>query len=86
MDGVPMEIVKRHFHGADPDYGIGVAIRMGLSMIDLLAAEAAEHGPAFRCKHELTNAILSGHGAPPKFEFRMINRFLNRSLMAEPTR
>jgi hypothetical protein len=69
MDGVPMEIVKRHFHGADPDYGIGVAIRMGLSMIDLLAAEAWRHGPAFRCKHELTYAILTEYGAPPNSNF-----------------
>src|SRR3989442_14463126 len=32
MDGVPVEIVKRqvvHFYRADPDYGIGVASRMG---------------------------------------------------------
>ena len=45
MDGVPMEIVKRqvaHFYRADPDYGIGVATRMGLSASDLPAAQAAE--------------------------------------------
>jgi catalase len=45
MDGVPMEIVKRqvsHFYRADPDYGIGVATRMGLSATDLPAAQAAE--------------------------------------------
>ena len=44
MDGVPMEIVKRqvaHFYRADPDYGIGVATRMGLSASDLPAAQAA---------------------------------------------
>ena len=45
MDGVPMEIVRRqvvHFYRADPDYGIGVATRMGLSASDLPAAQAAE--------------------------------------------
>jgi catalase len=45
MEGVPAEIVKRqvaHFHRADPDYGIGVATRMGLSASDLAAAQAAE--------------------------------------------
>jgi catalase len=45
MDGVPVEIVKRqvaHFYRADPDYGIGVATRMGLSASDLPAAQAAE--------------------------------------------
>jgi catalase len=45
MEGVPMEIVKRqvaHFYRADPDYGIGVATRMGLSASDLPAAQAAE--------------------------------------------
>ncbi len=45
MDGVPIEIVKRqvtHFYRADPDYGIGVATRMGLSASDLPAAQAAE--------------------------------------------
>jgi catalase len=45
MDGVPAEIVKRqvaHFYRADPDYGIGVATRMGLAASDLPAAQAAE--------------------------------------------
>ncbi len=45
MDGVPMDIVKRqvvHFYKADPDYGIGVATRMGLSASDLPATQAAE--------------------------------------------
>jgi catalase len=45
MDGVPTEIVKRqvaHFYRADPDYGIGVATRMGLSASDLPTAQAAE--------------------------------------------
>jgi catalase len=45
MEGVPMEIVKRqvaHFYRADPDYGIGVATRMGLSASDVPAAQAAE--------------------------------------------
>jgi catalase len=38
MLGVPMEIVRRqvaHFYRCDPDYGIGVATRMGLSASDL---------------------------------------------------
>jgi len=43
MQGVPADIVKRqttHFYRADPDYGVGVATRMGLSAIDLpVAAE-----------------------------------------------
>ncbi|WP_342363017.1 catalase [Terrarubrum flagellatum] len=41
MAGVPTEIIKRqvaHFYRADPDYGIGVATRMGLSAVDLPAA------------------------------------------------
>jgi len=45
MQGVPVEIVKRqvaHFYRADPNYGIGVATRMGLSAGDLGQAEAAE--------------------------------------------
>ena len=45
MDGVPVEIVKRqiaHFIKADPDYGIGVATRMGMSAKDVGAAQAAE--------------------------------------------
>jgi catalase len=44
MDGVPIEIMKRqlvHFYRADPDYGIGVATRMGLSVSDLPAVSAA---------------------------------------------
>jgi catalase len=44
MQGVPMEIVKRqvaHFYKADPDYGIGVATRMGLSAADVPAAAQA---------------------------------------------
>jgi hypothetical protein len=42
---VPTEIVKRQvaqFYSADPDYGIGVATRMGLSVTDLPSAVAAE--------------------------------------------
>ncbi|WP_027133691.1 catalase [Geminicoccus roseus] len=45
MDGVPTSIVRRqvaHFYAADPDYGIGVATRMGLSATDLPLASAAE--------------------------------------------
>ncbi|QCK84780.1 catalase [Phreatobacter aquaticus] len=45
MQGVPVEIIKRqvvHFYRADPDYGIGVATRMGLSAADLPQAIAAE--------------------------------------------
>ncbi len=45
MDGVPIEIVKRqivHFYKADPEYGIGVATRLGLAVSDLPAAVAAE--------------------------------------------
>jgi catalase len=45
MDGVPVEIIKRqvaHFYKADPDYGIGVATRLGLSVGDLPPAVAAE--------------------------------------------
>ncbi|MEH2480898.1 catalase [Nitrobacteraceae bacterium AZCC 2146] len=44
MNGVPVEIVKRqvmHFYRADPDYGIGVATRMGLATSDQLALESA---------------------------------------------
>jgi catalase len=44
MDGVPLEIVKRqivHFYRADPEYGISVATRMGLSAKDLPAVTAA---------------------------------------------
>jgi catalase len=45
MQGVPMDIVRRqvaHFYKADPDYGIGVATRMGLAAVDLPWAQAAE--------------------------------------------
>jgi catalase len=45
MDGVPLDIVKRqlvHFYRADPEYGIGVAARLGLSVSDLPSAVAAE--------------------------------------------
>ena len=45
MQGVPIEIVKRqcaHFYMADPEYGLGVATRMGLSAKDLPTAKAAE--------------------------------------------
>jgi catalase len=45
MEGVPLEIVKRqlvHFYKADPEYGIGVAARMGLTVSDLPSAVAAE--------------------------------------------
>jgi catalase len=45
MQGVPDEIVERqvlHFHRADPDYGAGVATRMGLSVPDLPTLHAAE--------------------------------------------
>jgi catalase len=45
MKGVPLEIVKRqvgHFYRCDPDYGIGVATRMGLRASDLPMPQAAE--------------------------------------------
>jgi catalase len=45
MQGVPLDIVRRqvqHFYRADPDYGIGVAARMGLAAVDLPWAQAAE--------------------------------------------
>jgi len=45
MNGVPVEIVKRqvsHFYRCDPEYGLGVAKRMGLSGADLPQAIAAE--------------------------------------------
>jgi catalase len=45
MQGVPLEIVKRqvtHFYRADPDYGRGVAKRMGVNLHDLPATRAAE--------------------------------------------
>ena len=44
MDGAPTEIVRRQvslFYRADPDYGAGVATRMGLAVSDLLIARAA---------------------------------------------
>lgn len=45
MQGVPAEIVKRQvalFYACDPNYGIGVASRMGVSVDDPAAAHAAE--------------------------------------------
>jgi catalase len=45
MQGVPLDIVKRqiaHFYKADPQYGAGVAKRLGLKIEDLGAAVAAE--------------------------------------------
>lgn len=45
MAGIPTPIIRRqvaHFYAADPDYGIGVATRMGLSVTDLPMAAAAE--------------------------------------------
>ena len=45
MHGVPLEIVKRwiaHCGKADPEYGKGLAARMGLSASDLPSAAAAE--------------------------------------------
>jgi catalase len=45
MQGVPAEIVKRqvvHLYRCDPDYGIGVATRMGLGMDELPKPQAAE--------------------------------------------
>ena len=45
MQGVPVEIIRRqvaHFYKCDPDYGIGVATRMGLSASDLPKSAAAE--------------------------------------------
>jgi catalase len=45
MQGVPNEIVRRQtalFYKADPEYGSGVAARMGLRLDDLTAARAAE--------------------------------------------
>ena len=44
MRGVPADIVQRqvaHFHAADPDYGAGVAIRLGLMVSDLPKPQAA---------------------------------------------
>jgi catalase len=45
MQGVPVDIVKRwisHCYKADPQYGIGLASRMGVSIADLPRAVAAE--------------------------------------------
>jgi catalase len=45
MQGVPVKIVKRwigHCYKADPDYGNGLATRMGLSIFDRPSAVAAE--------------------------------------------
>jgi catalase len=45
MQGVPVEIVKRwinHCYKADPEYGLGLAKRMGLSDSDMPSAVAAE--------------------------------------------
>ena len=45
MHGVPLEIVKRwigHCYKADPQYGKGLATRMGLSASDMPTAIAAE--------------------------------------------
>jgi catalase len=45
MEGVPIEIIRRqlmHFYRADPEYGIGVATRLRLSVSDLPSAVAAE--------------------------------------------
>jgi catalase len=45
MQGVPVEIVKRwigHCYKAEPDYGNGLATRMGLSSFDRPSAVAAE--------------------------------------------
>ena len=41
MQGVPLEIIRRqvaHFYRVDPNYGIGVATRLGLGAADLPAA------------------------------------------------
>ncbi|MBX9592470.1 MAG: catalase [Hyphomonadaceae bacterium] len=45
MQGVPKDIIKRwvgHCYQADPNYGIGIATRMGLGVDDLPRARAAE--------------------------------------------
>jgi catalase len=44
MHGAPADIARRliaHFYKADPDYGIGVATRLGLSAADLSAVPVA---------------------------------------------
>lgn len=45
MACVPLDIVKRqiaHFYRCDPEYGLGVAARMGIAQVDLPLAKAAE--------------------------------------------
>ena len=45
MQGVPLAIVKRqiaHFHKADPEYGLGVARRMGVPIEETTQLRAAE--------------------------------------------
>ncbi len=45
MQGVPLHIVRRqiaHFYKADPEYGIGVARRMGISIEEARQLKAAE--------------------------------------------
>jgi catalase len=45
MHGVPVEIVKRqiaHFYKADPEYGLGVANRMGIAAGEIEPLKAAE--------------------------------------------
>ena len=45
MQGVTADIVRRqvaHLYKADPGYGIDVATRMGLAVVDLPWAQAAE--------------------------------------------
>jgi catalase len=45
MHGVPVEIVKRqivHFYKADPEYGLGVANRLGIAANEVLTLKAAE--------------------------------------------
>ena len=45
MQGVPLAIVKRqiaHFHKADPEYGLGVARRMGVPIEYTPQPKAAE--------------------------------------------
>jgi catalase len=44
MRGVPVGIVERqitHFQKADPEHGVDVANRMGLTVVDLSRASAA---------------------------------------------
>ena len=45
MQGVPLAIVRRqiaHFHKADPEYGLGVARRMGVPIEETVQLRAAE--------------------------------------------